>query len=236
MEINFKLNVKAGVCIFEKRCGELFVCGVRDMITSGEVEPGGGDIEAGASISPPPMANGNRDDQMAAIRQILSDVNKDADTEPKAEVEERPAPAAPRAPMRRRDDGVESGDTPKSWVDSAIKAGGAARGQPVPSSCDVAGLRRSHEKRVKALLRSKARRKQSGAFLTGFTLVSVVTATMVGLYALHPQIIAASPQMAPAMNEYVVTVDRFRVDFNEKTAEWKAWLVERIGNLAGKEE
>ncbi len=106
----------------------------------------------------------------------------------------------------------------------------------MPSSCDVAGLRRSHEKRVKALLRSKARRKQSGAFLTGFTLVSVVTATMVGLYALHPQIIAASPQMVPAMNEYVVTVDRFQVDFNEKTAEWKAWLVERIGNLAGKEE
>ncbi len=106
----------------------------------------------------------------------------------------------------------------------------------MPSSCDVAGLRRSHEKRVKALLRSKARRKQSGAFLTAFTLVSVVTATMVGLYFLHPQIIAASPEMAPAINEYVVTVDRYRVEANERTAEWSGWLVERIGKLAGKEE
>jgi hypothetical protein len=182
------------------------------------------------------MSNGSRDDQMAAIRQILSDVNKDADTEPKAEVEERPAPVVPRAPMRRRDDDVESGDKLMSRVDCAIKAGGAARGHPTPSRCDIAGLRRSHEKRVKTLLRSKARRKQDGALLTGFTLVSAVTATMVGLYVLHPQIIAASPEMAPAINEYVVTVDRYRVEASERTAEWSGWLVERIGKLAGKEE
>jgi hypothetical protein len=204
------------------------------MIASGEVKSGGG-IKAGALSSPPPMANIDRDDQMAAIRQVLADVKKDADTGPKAEVEERPAPAAPRAPMRRRDNDVESGDTPASWIDSTIKSGGAARGQPAPSRCDVAGLRRSHDKRAKKLLRSEARRKKSGAFLTGLTLVSLVTATMVGLYVLHPQIIAASPKMAPAINEYVVTVDRYRVEVNEKTEEWSGWFIERVGRLTNQE-
>ena len=59
---------------------------------------------------------------------------------------------------------------------------------------------------------------------------------MVGLYILHPQIIAASPEMAPAMNEYVVTVDRYRIEANERTAEWRSWLVERVGKLTGEEE
>ena len=59
---------------------------------------------------------------------------------------------------------------------------------------------------------------------------------MVGLYVMRPQIIAAAPQMGPALNEYVVTVDRYRVNMNEATAEWKVWLVERIDGLTGKEK
>ena len=196
--------------------------------------------EAEASSSAAPTANGHRDDTMVAIRQILSDVNEDVGTEPEAEVEaeveERPAAAAPQQSMRRRDDDDESRGEQMSWIDSVAKAGGAAKGQLAPSSCDVAGLRRSHEKRANKLQHAEERRKKSGAFLTGFTLVSAVTATMVGLYVLHPQIIAASPEMAPAMNEYVVTVDRYRAEANERTAEWRGWLVERIGKLTGKEE
>lgn len=63
----------------------------------------------------------------------------------------------------------------------------------------------------------------------------MVTATFVGLYVLQPQIIAASPRMGPALTEYVVTVDRYRVELNEKTAEWKTWLAERIGALGDDE-
>ena len=96
-------------------------------------------------------------------------------------------------------------------------------------------MRRLHEKRAKKLQRSRERRKKSGAFVTGFTLVAMVTATFVGLYVLQPQIIAASPRMEPALTEYVVTVDRYRVELNETTAEWKTWLVERIGALGDDE-
>ncbi len=66
--------------------------------------------------------------------------------------------------------------------------------------------------------------------------MAMVTATMVGLYVMHPQIITASPKMAPAMNQYVVTVDRYRVELNEKTTEWRAWLTERIGALGDDDE
>lgn len=206
------------------------------MSTSGDIKPDGGDIEAGEPISPPPMANRKRDDQMAAIRRILSDVKENAAAEPETEVEGPPAPTASPAPMRTRDDGVEGADTQKSWIDGANKAERAIREQPAPSSYDIARLRRSHEMRVKALLRSKARRKHGGAFLTGFALASVVTATLVGLYVLHPQIIAVSPEMAPAINEYVATVDRYRVQADERTAEWRGWLAARFGNLAGSKE
>ncbi len=41
--------------------------------------------------------------------------------------------------------------------------------------------------------------------------------------------------MEPALIEYVVTVDRYRVELNEKTAEWKVWLTERIGALGDEE-
>ena len=79
---------------------------------------------------------------------------------------------------------------------------------------------------------ARERRKKSGAFVTGFTLITVVAATMVGLYVLQPQIVNMSPKMGPALNEYVVTVDRYRGQLNEATAEWRQWLTERIGKLS----
>lgn len=192
------------------------------MVASSEVLSGN-DVQSG----------GERDQQMAAIRQVLADlIVDDDDVDAKAEVEERPAS---RAPMRKRDDELEDEDAARSWADNAFNSA-STKVQSAPRRCDIVGLRRSHDKRVKALLRSEARRKKSGAFLTGFTLVSVIAAAMVGLYVLHPQIIAASPEMAPAMNEYVGTVDRYRVETNERTAEWSGWLAERIGKIAERVE
>jgi hypothetical protein len=136
--------------------------------------------------------------------------------------------------MRKRDEDDDR-DPLKSRIDDLDKLGRATKGAPEQSGYDAAKLRRLHEKRAKKLQRSRERRKKSGAFVTGFTLVAMVTATMVGLYVLHPQIIAASPQMEPAMTEYVVTVDRYRVELNEKTAEWKTWLAERIGKFSDDE-
>jgi len=194
-------------------------------------------IDTTAPSTMPPPATGDRDEQMAAIRQMLSDLKEGADAAPEMVEEERPAPATSSAPARRRagDEG-EGRDQLKSRIDDLSKTAKAVKGQPEQSGYDAAKLRRMHEKRAKKLQRAKERRNKSGAFITGFTLVSVVTATMVGLYVLRPQIVEAMPKMAPALNEYVVTIDRYRVEMNEFTIEWRAWLTERIGKLTGKKE
>jgi hypothetical protein len=188
-----------------------------------------------AAPSTPPAATGDREDQMVAIRQMLSDLKDGADAAPESEPEARPEPVAATPTMRRRDEDEEL-DPLKSRIDGIDKSGRKAKGEAAPSGYDAAKMRRLHEKRAKKLQRSRERRKKSGAFLTGFTLVAMVTATLVGLYVLHPQIIASSPRMEPALTEYVVTVDRYRVELNDKTTEWRAWLTERIGALGDDEE
>jgi hypothetical protein len=188
-------------------------------------------------ITQPPPATGDREEQMAAIRQMLADLKEGADAVQEVEPDPIPEPVTPVPVMRKRaEDEDDERDALKSRIDELDKSNRAAKGEAATSGYDPAKLRRMHEKRAKKLQRSRERKKKSGAFLTGFTLVALVTATMVGLYVLRPQIIAAAPQMGPALNEYVVTVDRYRVDMNEATAEWKAWLVERIGGLTGKEK
>ena len=193
----------------------------------------------GPSPTPPP-ATGDRDEQMAAIRQMLSDLKEGADAapdpDPVPEAEAPPEPVTPAPIMRNRpEDEEEERDALKSRIDDLGKLGRAVKGEAGDSGYDAAKLRRLHERRAKRLQRSRERKKKSGGFLTGFTLVGTVTATMVGLYVMHPQIIAASPQMKPALTEYVVTVDRYRIELNQATAKWRAWLTERIGNLSGEE-
>ncbi len=199
-----------------------------------EAKPEPGDESA--PDLPPPAATGDREDQMAAIRQMLADLKEGADAapEPEPEPEAQPAPAAPAPTMRRRDEDDEV-DPLKSRIDGVDRLGRTIKGEAAKTGYDAAKLRRLHEKRAKKLQRARERRKKSGGFLTGFTLVAMVTGTMVGLYVLQPQIIASSPRMKPALTEYVVTVDRYRVELNEATAEWKAWLAERIGALGGEE-
>jgi predicted Zn finger-like uncharacterized protein len=190
---------------------------------------------AGPGETPPP-ADGSRDEQMAAIRRMLSDLKEGADAEPEPEPEETREPVVPPPSMRVRPEDEDDGrDQLKSRIDELSKSGRTAKGQPEESGYDAAKLRRMHDKRAKRLQRSRERRKKSGAFITGFTLVSVVTVIMVGLYVLRPQIIAASPEMAPAMNEYVLTVDRYRVELNAATTEWREWLAARIADLKGEQ-
>jgi hypothetical protein len=198
-----------------------------------------GGKSAAAQIPQPPPASGDREEQMAAIRQMLADLKEGADAAPEAEPDLEPEqePVTPAPVMRKRvEDEDEERDALKSRIDQLDKTSRAAKGEAAASGYDPAKLRRMHERRAKKLQRSRERKKKSGSFLTGFTLVAVVTATMVGLYVMRPQIIASAPQMGPALNEYVETVDRYRVELNEATAEWKAWLVERVGGLTGKEK
>ncbi len=203
-------------------------------------EPSGAGEEATGEAQP---ATAGREEQMDAIRRMLDDLKRSAENEPEPE----PEPEAPRRPgpeptMRRRDDedtgdedtGVQ--DTGGDPLRSRIRQleGGAQPGRP--GNYDAARLRKMHERRARRLQKAKERQRKSGAFLTGFTLVAAVTATMVGLYALHPQIIAASPEIEPAMNEYVVTVDRYRIALDEATADWRDWMGERVAQLSGGQE
>jgi predicted Zn finger-like uncharacterized protein len=203
-------------------------------VASAAVAPTGSETAAPSPVPSP--ASGDREEQMAAIRQMLSDLKEGVEEAPEPEMAPPPQADAPAPTMRVNKEEEEELDPLKSRIDNLSNTAKAAKGQSGQSGYDAARMRKLHEKRAKKLQKSRERKKRSGGFITGFTLVGVVTATMVGLYVMHPQIIEAQPKMAPAMNEYVVTVDRYRVELNEKTTEWKAWLTERIGGLAKDEE
>jgi len=190
----------------------------------------------------PAPAPGGRDEQMAAIRKMLADLKDSADAAPAPppEPEAKPEPSGPAPVMRKRaseeheDD--DDRDPLKSRIENLTQLNRAVKGEPTGSGYSTEKLRRLHEKRAKKFQRQRERRKKSGGFLTGFTLVAMVTATMVGLYVLKPQIIAASPKMEPAMTEYVTAIDGYRVGLNEATAGYKDWLIERVNKLRGKAE
>lgn len=190
----------------------------------------------------PPPATGNRDEQMAAIRKMLSDLKEAADTGPEGAdgAEARGAAVAAAASAgptaKRRDDDAPNRNRLEDRIDDVDKLAKMVKGEPTGDGYDASRLRKRHEKRAKRLQRARERKNKSGAFLTGFTLVAVVAAVMVGLYVMHPKIIEASPELEPALTQYVNTVDRYRVEFAATTEEWKAWLTERIGNLQKKSE
>lgn len=192
---------------------------------------------SGSRGAAPPPAAGDRDQQMDAIRKMLADLKEGAEAADEAVPEPVAKPEAEERaqPVRRRDADEDERDTLKSRIDELTKMGKAAKGEAGQSGYDTHRLRKLHEKRAKRLQKARERRGKSGAFMTGFTLVALVVLTMVGLYVMKPQIVAASPGMAPAMDEYVVTVDRYRVQINEQTAEWRGWITERIAKLRGEE-
>ena len=201
-----------------------------------------GEGEEAAASDPQAAQGGGREEQMDAIRRMLDDLKRSAESDPEPEPEaETPRRASSQPTMRRReeeevpeDDDRGGGDPLRSRINQleGERGGKAAR----PSNYDAARLRKMHERRARRLQKAKERKKKSGAFLTGFTLVAAVTATMVALYVMHPQIIAASPEMQPAMDEYVGTVDRYRFALDEATEDWRAWLSERVEKLTGGEE
>jgi len=196
---------------------------------------------AAATAPAPPPGSANRDEQMAAIRRMLSDLKEAADSspppEPGPETRKAPQAMAPTGPSaRRREDDKPNRDNLDERIEDVDKLAKIVKGEPTGSGYDAARLRKRHEKRAKRLQKARDRKRKSGAFVTGFTLVATVTGVMVGLYVMTPQIIASQPQMEPALTEYVQTVNQYRVDLDQTTAEWRTWLTERIGKLTGGEE
>lgn len=191
--------------------------------------------EAPAVAPSPPPGAGDRASQMAAIRQMLSDLKETSETVPERDLSAPRPVDRDEGPRQSRNAGDDR-DPLKARIDELEGHVRAVKGEPQPSGYDAHKLRRRHEKRAKQFQRARERRKKSGAFITGFTFVAVVAGTLSGLYVLHPQIIAASPKMEPAMTEYVVTIDHLRSDFDDATAQWRTWLEDRIANLTAKAE
>ena len=203
---------------------------------TGSPSPSSAPASASGTAASPPPAAGDREEQMDAIRKMLSDLKEGADAAADAEPEPSPKPE-PETPqvVRKRSEDEDDSDSLKSRIDDLTKLGKAAKGEAALTGYDTQKLRKLHEKRAKRMQKARERRKKSGAFITGFTFVGVIALTMMGLYVMKPQIVAASPGMAPAMDEYVVAVDRYRVDLNAKTVELRAWLEERIGKMKDEE-
>ncbi len=193
-----------------------------------------------------PTPAGGREEQMDAIRRMLDDLKRSAEDEPPPEPEAEAEPATPRSrrpepAVHRRneledDDPDTGGDPLRSRLARMENDGRSGKAAKRTTNYDAVKLRKMHEKRARRMQKARERKRGSSGFLTGFTLVAAVAAVMVGLYVLQPQIAASSPQMAPAMNEYVVTVDRYRVALDNATADWREWVAERVGPLLGGED
>lgn len=218
---------------------------------SGAVTAGAGEAEGDDRVGrsaadfgeeAPAAAAGSagREQQMDNIRRMLDDLKRSSDDAPGPDPDAAAArPSRPEPSRRYREEQHDEALDDEAEVDplrSRIEQAGRQGKEARPSNYDAARLRRMHEKRARRLQKAKERKRRSSGFLTGFTLVAVVAAIMLGLYVMRPQIVASSPELAPAMNQYVVTVDRYRVALDEATADWRAWVAERVGPMLGGEE
>lgn len=200
------------------------------------------EIPAGESTGGADAQRSDREEQMDAIRRMLEELRSSAEDIPPPEPEkEPPIHAVPGSSPRRRDadeaaDEEDEIDPLKARIRSLSRRDNPIEAARKMSDYDAEKLRKRHERRVKRLQRLKARRKGSGAFATGMTLVGAVAAVMAALYLLHPQIAARSPEMAPALQEYVVAVDRMRLQLDEATGGLRTWIDERLGRFIGDEE
>jgi predicted Zn finger-like uncharacterized protein len=195
---------------------------------------------AAAAAAQAPAATGSRDDQLATIRQMLSDLKASADSGPEAETEEEPEPANPVSATARgfyRDSEAEERQDPlKARINQVDTLGRAVKGEPAQNNYDAAQLRKRHEKRAKRMQRARERQRKSGGFMTGFTLIAMVASVVVGLYVLQPRIVASQPQLEPVMNQYVTTIDRYRIELGEQTEVWKSWITEKIEKVSNDEQ
>lgn len=213
--------------------------------------PPGGPREM--SAMDPAMGRGgphaSRTEQLAEIRQMLSEVQPDgrgAGGQTPAYDPTRTMPATPEQPsllnpnmsadqaaMRRADeqmraqhdaltrqDSYDDQDDLRNRIDKAEERGKTQRS-------DVRSIKRRHERRQKR--RKAAEQAGSGAFLTGFLLIAIIAATMSALYMLKPQIIARAPELEASMEAYVNSIDTMRAELASLVGTVRDWLAERFG-------
>lgn len=191
----------------------------------------------------PDRPGGSRTEQLAEIREMLAEVQaEETASAPRAEASEGPrATRDPLEPSRLRAASpaeaaaasIGAVASPDPRIDNTDEEVDALRARLQQQSerpakgkeVDVKSIRRKHDRRERSRKRDKA--AGSGAFLTGFLLVVMVVAVMIGLYVLHPAIISKLPGTEPALTEYVATIDGLRVSVAETFDKAKSWVTER---------
>jgi predicted Zn finger-like uncharacterized protein len=194
----------------------------------------------------PPPPSASRSDQLAEIREMLAEVQ----SEDRAAAALNPAPeqgggaaaGAKADPSSRGRVPVEAepGQTPPSEPQGAYDQHAADAEMAIRDKLNIADvramapkppdpkrLRRAHERKE-----TKRRRREaagSGALTTCFLLVVMIAAVMISLYLLHQPIIEKVPSLAGPLEEYVATIDSWRVGIAETFAGLSGWVTERLG-------
>lgn len=197
----------------------------------------------------------SRSEQMAEIRQMLAEVQS-ADrpgAEPQAAPEQAPVTAtgpaaaavtsaaadeaerararlqeereqAERAARRTEQAEAEARDSERDFRRRIEQKQDRKKAKPT----DVRRLQRKHDRKVKR--KKREAKAGSGAFLTGFLLIAIISASMVAMYRLEPQIVARMPSAEQPMREYVATMDRLREGAKETVGNVQSWIQEKLGD------
>ena len=187
----------------------------------GTAAPPPSNTDVGGAADARPAGATGREEQMAEIRRMLDELQSPraqglaagataaaAAASLGAPVAPSPEPSAAKAP--------EPADEPEPNDSLRQKLlNHDARAKSEKPNYDRAKLIKKHARRHRRRLAAEEQRNSSGAFLTGFTLTAAVACTMALVYAYEPAIVARMPQTAPAMQEYVATIDQWRASAGE---------------------
>ncbi|MEM9148433.1 MAG: zinc-ribbon domain-containing protein [Pseudomonadota bacterium] len=212
------------------------------------VEDGPIDVSSiGVQTQPP-----RRSKQMAEIRQMLDQVQRgDRQDEGETYATQSWQEEDPRGPRARDDvrravfgqnfDDDDEIERTESFMRQSGSQGGqsarlrAVRGGDETRETDGVGQRKrmmsKHRRRNRKF--EEAKRRGTGAGLTGFVLVAMVLGTLAGLYSFRDQISARVPGAQQPLATYAVVVDDLRADLQDRFSSLQGMISERVDSDEG---
>ena len=192
----------------------------------------------------PEPAGDNRDRrrQMADIRQMLDEVQtaerrRGEAAQPPAEGTQRWSERdAPATRDRRRPQAGAAEEEDDFFLRDKVGVGGqsgrlrSVRERARDGETDRRKMMERHGKRERK--QEAARKRGSGWGYTGFTLVILMFAVFVGLYAFHPAIAEKYPGMAPAMADYAAAVETLRTGADAVFGDLTGFVSEKIAEFS----
>lgn len=186
----------------------------------------------------PAVDGGDRSREMAKIREMLDEVQNaerrravpPAPSERDHAAERWSGESAPPLETRTRPRAVDIDDEVESLRDAVGQSSGRSSDMR-DTDTSRERMMRSHTQRYEE--QEERSRRRSGAGYTAFLLVVLVSAVLIGLYALHPQIIARAPAFEPALTNYVAAVESLRADLESGYQMVAGMIAEQTGGQSG---